>query len=84
MEFLDFIFAVIFILWIVRMIIRIVMPMLMQKVMNKAQQFQQNSQQNYTQNNKRAEGVKVDYIPQTPKSKIPDSEGDFIDYEEIK
>jgi len=66
------------------MIIRIVMPMLVQRVMNKAQQFQQNSQQNYTQNNKRAEGVKVDYIPQAPKSKIPDSEGDFIDYEEIK
>jgi hypothetical protein len=84
MEFLDFIFAVIFILWIIRMIIRIVMPMLVQKVMNKAQQFQQNSQQNYTQSNKRTEGVKVDYIPQTPKSKIPDSEGDFVDYEEIK
>jgi len=66
------------------MIIRIVMPMLFQKVMNKAQQHQQNYQQNYNRTNQRAEGVKVDYIPQTPKSKIPDSEGDFIDYEEIK
>lgn len=66
------------------MIIRIVMPMLIQKVMNKAQQHQQNYQQNYTRANPKTGGVKVDYIPQTPKSKIPDSEGDFVDYEEIK
>ena len=51
--------------------------------MNKAQQ-QQNHQQNYTQNTNPNGKVKVDYIPQTPKGKIPDSEGDFIDYEEIK
>jgi len=83
MELLDFIFFVIVILWVIRMLVRIVMPMLFQKVMNKAQQQQQNYQQNYTRTAKPG-SIKVDYIPESPKSKIPDSEGDFVDYEEIK
>ena len=83
MELIDFLLVTIAVLYIIRLIVRAVLPMLFQKVMNKAQQQQQNYQQNYT-STKKTEGVKVDYIPQTPKSKIPDSEGDFIDYEEIK
>jgi hypothetical protein len=55
--------------------------MLFQSVVNKAQQ-QQNQQQYRSQ--KQPEGkIKVDYIPNT-KSSIPDSEGDFVDYEEVK
>jgi hypothetical protein len=54
--------------------------MLFQSLVNKAQQ--QNQQQ--YRNPKQPEGkIKVDYIPNT-KSQIPDSEGDFVDYEEIK
>jgi len=82
MEFLEFLFFIIVILWVIRMLIRIVMPMLFQKVMNKAQQHSQNYQQNYTA--AKPGSVKIDHIPQQPKGKIPDSEGDFVDYEEIK
>jgi len=84
MEFLDFLVAVIVILYVIRMLLRVVMPMLFQKVVNKAQQHQQNYQQNYTNSSSKQGGVKIDHIPQQPKGKIPDSEGDFIDYEEIK
>jgi hypothetical protein len=58
--------------------------MLFQKVVNKAQQQQQNYQQNYTRASSKPGSVKIDHIPEQPKGKIPDSEGDFIDYEDIK
>ena len=80
MELIDFLLVVIAVLYIIRLIARIVLPRIFQNLMNKAQQ----QQQNYTQNTNPTGKVKVDYIPQTPKGKIPDSEGDFIDYEEIK
>jgi hypothetical protein len=84
MELLEFLIITIFVLYIIRMLVRIVMPMLFQKVMNNAQQHQQNrQQQNYTRSTK-AEKIKVDYIPEQKKGSVPDSEGDFIDYEEIK
>lgn len=83
MELIDFLLVVIAVLYIIRLIARIVIPRIFQNLMNKAQQ-QQSHQQNYTQNTNATGKVKVDYIPQTPKGKIPDSEGDFIDYEEIK
>ena len=84
MELIDFLLVVIAVLYIIRLIARIVLPRIFQNLMNKAQQHQQNHQQNYTQNTNPTGKVKVDYIPQTPKGKIPDTEGDFIDYEEIK
>jgi hypothetical protein len=51
-------------------------------VVNKAQQ-QQNYQQNYNSNTP-TDKIKVDYIPKPNKGSVPDSEGEFIDYEEIK
>ncbi|EHQ27115.1 hypothetical protein [Mucilaginibacter paludis] len=68
--------------YIIRLLIRLVLPMLFQGLVNKAQQH---SQQQYSQPRPRhTDGsVRVDKIPQT-KSSIPDSEGDYIDYEEIK
>ncbi len=86
MELLEFLITVIIVWWAIKMIARIVLPMLFQKVVNKAQQHQQNYQQNYQQTytNAKSDSVKIDHIPQQPKGKIPDSEGDFIDYEEIK
>ena len=83
MELIDFLLITIAVLYIIRLIVRAVLPMIFQNVMNKAQQQQQNPRQDYTRNTK-AGGINVDYIPQNPKGKIPDSEGDFIDYEEIK
>ena len=87
MEFLDFLFIAILVLYIVRSLARIFLPMLFQRVVNKAQQqqYHQNQQQqnNYRQS-KTETSVKVDYIPQGKKGSVPDSEGEFVDYEEIK
>jgi hypothetical protein len=82
-ELFDFLIVVIVVLYIIRLVARLLIPRLFQSLVNKAQQ-QQNHQQTYTRNTNTADKIKVDYIPQTPKGKIPDSEGDFIDYEEIK
>jgi hypothetical protein len=80
MEFIRFLFIAILVLYIIRSLARLLLPMLFQSVVNKAQEGQQ---QQY-RNQKAPEGkVKVDYIPEK-KSSIPDSEGDFIDYEELK
>jgi hypothetical protein len=55
--------------------------MFFQSVVNKAQQH---SQQAYQRPNRNDNAVKVDYIPEGKKGTIPDSEGDFVDYEEVK
>jgi hypothetical protein len=57
--------------------------MLFQSVINKAQQQQQSQSYSRSQNRHDA-GIKVDYIPQGKKGAVPDSEGEFVDYEEIK
>ncbi len=66
--------------YFLRMLIRMFLPMIFQKLMNKAQQ---QGQQQYREPRRAESKIKVDYAPKT-KSAIPDSEGDFIDYEEIK
>jgi len=60
--------------------------MLFSSVINKAQQQQQQSRQyNYRQQQQPREGtIKIDHVPQPKKNAVPDSEGDFVDYEEIK
>jgi len=70
-------------LYIIRSLARILLPMFFQSVINKAQE-QQRSQQNYQQYKKPDERVKVDYVPEGKKSAVPDTEGEFVDYEEIK
>lgn len=79
-------FEIIFILILgyygIRAVIRLVLPMLFQSMVNKAQQ--QGQQQYRSSQPRNSEGsVRVDKAPKT-KSSIPDSEGDYIDYEEIK
>jgi len=81
MEFIEFIIIAGLVLYGVRILLRIFSRMLLQGLVNKAQQHTKNYQQSTS---RPADGrVKVDYAPKT-KSQIPDSEGDFIDYEEIK
>jgi hypothetical protein len=82
-EFIRFLFISIGILYLIRAIIRWMLPMLFQSVINKAQQQQQT---NYNNSQKQPTGrVKVDYVPQdSKKGKFPDSEGEFVDYEEVK
>ena len=83
MEFLDFLFFAIIVFYIVRSVLRILLPRVLQNVVNKAQQQQANgAQQNY--NHTQPGKIKVEYMPTPKKGSIPDSEGDFIDYEEIK
>jgi hypothetical protein len=80
---LDFLLLAIVVLYIIKAIARFLLPMLFQSVVNKAQQ-QQNHQQNYRTETKADPKVKVDYIPEGQKNKVPDSEGEFVDFEEIK
>jgi len=82
MELLRFLFIAILVLYIIRALARLLFPMLFQHVVNKAQQ-QQQGQQQYRSQKPPAGKIKIDHIPEK-KSSIPDSEGDFIDYEEIK
>lgn len=81
---LDFLFIAIFILYIIRVLGRFLMNSLFQSVVNKAQEQQNNQQHNYNQQSKPDNKVRIDHIPEKPKNRVPDSEGDFIDYEEIK
>lgn len=69
-------------LYIIRSLARIFLPMLFQNIVNRAQQ---QSQQQYQQRPNRPTGkINLDYVPPAQKNKVPDSEGEFIDYEEIK
>ena len=83
---IRFLIISICILYIVRSLARIFLPMLFQSVINKAQQqANQQQQRNNQQPPRKPEGrIKVDYIPQGKKNSVPDSEGEFVDYEEIK
>jgi len=93
-ELLDFLFICVLIFYILRAVFRFLIPVLFQKVVNKAQQQKQqhqyrateNQQQNHNRANTGRAEVKVDYVPPQNKKKgsIPDSAGDFIDYEEVK
>jgi sortase (surface protein transpeptidase) len=72
-------------LYIIRSLVRIFLPMLFNSVINKAQEQARQQQQNYQQQQQRPDGrVRVDYKPEGKKSSVPDSEGEFVDYEEIK
>lgn len=72
------------VLYIIRSLARIFLPMLFQSMVNKAQQ-QTRQQYQQQQSSNRPDGkIKVDYIPPAKKSSVPDNEGDFIDYEEVK
>jgi hypothetical protein len=84
-ELVRFLFIAIAILYIIRAIVRWALPMLFQSMVNKAQQQQQqNHQTNYKSQEKPTGRVKVDYVPENQKGKFPDSEGEFVDYEEVK
>jgi len=83
---LEFLLTVIFILWIVRKLGRFLLSLLFENVAAKAQDQFQNQQRNYQdQSQSKPDGkVKVDYIPENNRPILPDTEGEFIDYEEIK
>jgi hypothetical protein len=80
---IRFLIISICVLYIIRSLMRYLIPALFQSVINKAQQ-QAQQQQNYREPRKPEGAIKVDYIPEGNKSKLPDSEGEFVDYEEVK
>ena len=72
-------------LYIIRSLVRILLPMLFQSVVNKAQEQARQQQSYQHQQQPRPDGkVKIDHMPDQRKSSVPDSEGEFVDYEEIK
>ena len=82
--FLRFLLVTILILYAVRALLRYLLPMLFQGLVNKAQQQAQQSSSRPNQQ-KPTGKINIDYIPQeATKSKVPDTEGDFVEYEEIK
>ena len=93
-ELFDFLFISIFVFYILRSLLRFLVPVMFEKAVNRAQQQQQQyhqtggqQQQYYNQNTSAPDSkVKVDFVPPHPKRKgsVPDSEGEFVDYEEIK
>ncbi|MCJ8210710.1 DUF4834 family protein [Mucilaginibacter sp. RS28] len=70
------------VLYIIKSLARIFLPMLFQGLVNKAQQ--QQNQQQYREQQRPNGSIRVDYMPPAQKKSVPDSEGEFIDYEELK
>lgn len=82
---LDYLLIIILVLYLLKALVRYLLPAIFQSVINNVQEQQnQNQRHNYNSQAQPDPKVKVDYIPEKPKGKVPDSEGDFIDYEEIK
>lgn len=81
---IRFLIVSVCILYMLRMLGRLLLPALFRGMVNKAQAQQGNPMQGQTRRQK--EGiVKIDFIPpDANKSAIPDSEGEFVKYEEIK
>lgn len=85
MGLLRFLIISIAVLYIIRTLARIFLPMLFQNFVKKAQQQYGQANTSNTNFNKKPEGsIKVEYMPPKPKSSVPDSEGEFVDYEELK
>lgn len=80
---IRFLLISILVLYVIRLVARWVLPLLFQNLVNKATQQQQQNQ-NYQQPKKPEGTIRVDYVPQNTKGQVPDSAGEFIDYEEIK
>lgn len=68
-------------LYIIRSLVRLLLPMLFQNMVNRAQQQTGQRQQ---RTNRPTGKINLDYVPPGKKSSIPDSEGEFVDYEEVK
>ena len=81
---IRFLIISICVLYILRSLVRLFLPMLFQGMVNRAQQ-QQYSNPYQQPASKRPEGkITLDYVPPSKKGTVPDSEGDFVDYEEVK
>ncbi|PTQ99441.1 uncharacterized protein DUF4834 [Mucilaginibacter yixingensis] len=83
---IKYLIEVICVFYLVRTIARWLLGSLFQGAVNNAQQQQSYRQQQTRQQQSRPrEGtIKIEHMPAQKKQQVPDSEGDFIDYEEVK
>ncbi len=81
---IRFLIISICVLYILKSIVRMIIPAIFSSFVNKAQQHQNTQQNQYRQQQKPTGKIKVDYMPPGKKANIPDSEGDFVEYEEVK
>lgn len=83
--FLRYLIEIICVLYLVRVIARWLLGSLFQSAINNAQQQASRQQNNQRQQKApREDAIRIDHMPEKKKQQVPDSEGDFIDYEEIK
>lgn len=83
---IRFLIIFICILYLLRMLGRILLPAFFRGAVHKAQAYQSNHHTQNQQARRPKEGtIKIDFIPPDAyKSAVPDSEGEFVKYEEIK
>ncbi|HEX8023615.1 DUF4834 family protein [Mucilaginibacter sp.] len=81
---IRFLIISICILYIIRSLARYLLPFLFESVVNKAQQQYQQQKHNYNEGPKPDGKIRIDHVPQPKKGSVPDSEGEFVDYEEVK
>lgn len=71
-------------IYLIRLAFRWLFSLLFTSTANNVNQQYYKQQQQGQQKTPREGSIKIDHIPPTKKSSVPDSEGDFVDYEEIK
>ena len=83
---IRFLILFICLLYLLRMLGRLLLPALFRGVVNKAQSHRNNAPFQKQHTNRPKEGtIKVDFIPPNAyKSAVPDTEGEFVKYEEVK
>lgn len=81
---IRFLIISICILYIIRSLVRYLLPFVFEGLVNKAQQQYQQQQRNSNQGPKPDGKIRIDHIPQQKRGSVPDSEGEFVDYEEVK
>lgn len=84
MAILKFILGFIIIVYIVRKVGGFFLQLFFNKQIEKIKQQQQPYQQQNTRPNYREGEINVDYVPNNKQSNTSSSQGEYIDYEEIK
>lgn len=74
--------------WVVKPLFRILLQYMLKKVINdQFGQFKNNKDQGNYRNGSKPEGsINIDYIPEKDTNKAPkkNTEGEYVDYEEVK
>lgn len=85
-EVFEFLFTAIFIFYIIRSVFRLITGLFIPDAGNRQQQAPppRPNYNAYSNTSSSTGRIKVDYKPQQKKGAIPDNEGEFIDYEEVK